>query len=326
MLEVQDLSVTFQTDGKEVSAVDKVSFTVHPGKTLGIVGESGCGKSVTCLAIMRLLPQPIGRIMHGKVLLGLTDLVSLPRELLQEIRGKRIAMIFQEPMTALNPVETIGNQLTEVFTLHFPTMTLEEKLNASLDLLSQVGISSPKQRMNSYPHELSGGMRQRAMIAMALACKPDILIADEPTTALDVTIQAQVLSLLKSIQQNTGMAMIFITHDLGVVAEVCDEVLVMYGGRAVETGTVEEIFSNPAHPYTRGLLNSLPKLIQQPKSKLETIPGIVPALNAMPSGCRFQARCSHTIDTCKSTGHQAIAISNSHKTWCVRYNELKGKL
>lgn len=322
VLKVSDLAVTFDTEHGTVSAVDGLSFTLHKGETLGIVGESGCGKSVSCLALMRLLPQPIGKITRGQVLLGDQDLVQLPRELLQTIRGRRIAMIFQEPMTALNPVETVGDQLMEVFELHFPEVSEADARAQSSELLREVGISDPEQRLTSYPHQLSGGMRQRVMIAMALACRPEILIADEPTTALDVTIQAQILDLLRSLQKKTGMAMIFITHDLGVVAEMCDHVLVMYGGRLAETGSTESLFRNPRHPYTIGLLASLPRLDAKPKSILRTIPGMIPPLHAMPSGCRFATRCEFAKDICRMNDPPKIQVEVDHTAWCVRLDEI----
>ena len=321
LLKVSDLVVTFATEYGAVRAVDGLSFGLGKGETIGIVGESGCGKSVTCLAVMRLLPQPVGTITAGKVLLGEEDLVTLRQDLLRTIRGRRIAMIFQEPMTALNPVETVGQQLMEVFELHFPETSKGDARKEILDILRQVGISAPEQRLDAYPHQLSGGMRQRVMIAMALACKPEILIADEPTTALDVTIQAQILELLRSLQKKTGMAMIFITHDLGVVAEMCDHVLVMYGGRAVESGTAESVFRTPSHPYTRGLL-ALPKIDGTPKSELRTIPGMVPALHAMPSGCRFSTRCDFVQDSCRAAHPAATVVAGDHTVWCVRSKEL----
>jgi oligopeptide/dipeptide ABC transporter ATP-binding protein len=325
ILQVKDLVVSFDTEWGAVRAVDGLSFDVRKGETLGVVGESGCGKSVTCLALMRLLPQPIGHIASGQILLGDKDLAQLPREMLRTIRGRRIAMIFQEPMTALNPVETVGDQILEVFELHFPEVPAAQAHSQAIDLLRMVGISAPEQRMDSYPHQLSGGMRQRVMIAMALACKPDILIADEPTTALDVTIQAQILDLLRVIQKKTGMAMIFITHDLGVVAEMCDHVLVMYGGRAVESGTAEAVFKSPSHPYTKGLLASLPRFDSQPKALLKTIPGMVPSLQNMPVGCRFASRCEFAKDVCLERQPGASMIGSSdHLAWCVRLAEIGG--
>ena len=264
VLEVNNLKTSFQTDSGEVTAVDGISFKLERGKTLGLVGESGCGKSVTSLSVMRLLPKPAGRISDGQVLLEIegekVDISRLAPSELKNVRGKRIAMIFQEPMTALNPVQRIGKQLAETFELHFPEYDRDRVRKECIQLLEKVGISSPEQRLNEYPHQLSGGMRQRVMIAIALACKPDILIADEPTTALDVTVQAQILSLMKKLQQEIGMSIIFITHDLGVVAEICDDIVVMYAGRIVEKGPAKQLLRSPAHPYTRGLLSSIPTL------------------------------------------------------------------
>jgi oligopeptide/dipeptide ABC transporter ATP-binding protein len=303
ILEVKGLKTSFFTEAGEVKSVDDVSFNVFKGKTLGIVGESGCGKSVTSLSIMRLIPHPPGRIVGGEILYKGRDLLKLPVEEMRKIRGNEISMIFQEPMTSLNPVFTIGNQISEAIELH-QDLSRREVQNKAIEMLRLVGIPSPEKRVNEYPHQLSGGMRQRVMIAMALSCNPHILIADEPTTALDVTIQAQILDLLQELQAKVGMALILITHDLGVVAEVADEVAVMYAGRVVEQGSVEEIFSHPKMPYTQGLLNSIPTLNKDPtgrikKNRLETIPGIVPNLLYLPVGCRFQERCSHVIDACR---------------------------
>jgi oligopeptide/dipeptide ABC transporter ATP-binding protein len=282
-----------------VTAVDGVSFDLHRGKTLGIVGESGCGKSVTAMSILRLLPQPMGRILGGEVLFDGKDLTRAQPEELYAIRGNRIGVIFQEPMTALNPVHTIGRQLSEVFLLH-KTRDRKEALDRSVDMLRKVGIPSPEVRVGEYPHQLSGGMRQRVVIAMALACNPEVVIADEPTTALDVTIQAQILELMQHLQKELGMAIILITHDLGVIAEMCDDVVVMYGGRVAEKGPVGDVFTAPAHPYTRGLLSSIPRLETPRKSTLATIDGMVPALRDMPPGCRFQNRCPHADERCRA--------------------------
>ena len=303
VLEVKNLRTSFFTDEGEVKAVDDVSFNVYKGKTLGIVGESGCGKSVTSLSIMRLIPTPPGRIVGGEILYQGKDLLKLELSQMRSIRGNEISMIFQEPMTSLNPVFTVGNQICEAIALH-QKLPRGEVRNKAIEMLTLVGIPSPEKRIDDYPHQLSGGMRQRVMIAMALSCNPNLLIADEPTTALDVTIQAQILDLLKGLQSKVGMGMVLITHDLGVVAEVADEVIVMYAGRVVEQGTVQEIFGNPKHPYTKGLLNSIPTLNKDPtgkvkKKRLETIPGIVPNLLHLPRGCRFQDRCSYVIEECK---------------------------
>ena len=290
LLEVRDLRVGFQTDHGLLVAVDDVDFSLEGGKTMGLVGESGCGKSVTARAIMRLLEQPSGQVLKGEVRLEGRDLLQLPLEEMRAVRGKEIAMIFQEPMTALNPVHRVGRQITEAILLH-EEMTPAAALKRAVELMEWVGIPAPDKRVEDYPHQLSGGMRQRVMIAMALSCSPKILIADEPTTALDVTVQAQILDLIKRLQGETAMAVILITHDLGVVAETCDDLAVMYAGRLVERGPVSEIFSSPLHPYTKGLMACLPKLDHPPKTMLPIIPGMVPALRDLPEGCRFAARC-----------------------------------
>lgn len=303
VLEVRNLKTSFFTEEGEVKAVDDVSFNVYKGRTLGIVGESGCGKSVTSLSIMRLIPNPPGRVVGGEILYKGRDLLKLSIDEMRSIRGNEISMIFQEPMTSLNPVFTIGNQIVEAVRLH-QGLSKTDALVKAIEMLKLVGIPAPEKRVHDYPHQLSGGMRQRVMIAMALSCNPQVLIADEPTTALDVTIQAQILDLLRNLQQKVGLGLILITHDLGVVAEVADEVVVMYAGRVVEQGKVGEIFAHPKMPYTRGLLNSIPTLSQDPtgkikKKRLETIPGIVPNLLHLPQGCRFQERCSYVEDECK---------------------------
>jgi oligopeptide/dipeptide ABC transporter ATP-binding protein len=290
LLEVRDLRVGFQTDHGLLVAVDEVDFTLEAGKTMGLVGESGCGKSVTARAIMRLLEQPSGRVLRGEVRLEGRDLLPLPLEAMRKVRGKEIAMIFQEPMTALNPVHRVGRQLVEAILLH-EQMSPNAALKRAVELMEWVGIPAPDRRVEEYPHQLSGGMRQRVMIAMALSCNPKVLIADEPTTALDVTVQAQILELIQRLQKETGMAVILITHDLGVVAETCDELAVMYAGRLVERGPVEAVFARPLHPYTKGLLACLPKLDHPPKTLLPVIPGMVPSLRDLPEGCRFAARC-----------------------------------
>lgn len=289
LLEIKDLSVRFSTDDGEVEALDKVSFGINPGQTVGVVGESGCGKSVTAYSIMRLLPQPMGMITNGSILFQGKNLLDLGTEEMQGIRGNEIGMIFQEPMNALNPVQKIGNQLTEVFYLH-QEMNDHQAWSNSVGMLESVGIPSPENRMHEYPHQLSGGMRQRVVIAMALACKPKIIIADEPTTALDVTVQAQILDLLHNLQKENGCSILLITHDLGVIAENCDEVCVMYAGRVVERGSTERIFASPQHAYTQDLLDSIPKLKGSPKAKLKTIEGIVPSLLDLNQGCRYGPR------------------------------------
>lgn len=292
LLSVRDLVTAFDTDAGQVVAVDGVSFDVHAGKTLGIVGESGCGKSVTAMSIMRLLPQPSGKILSGQALFRGEDLASASEARLRQIRGAEIGMIFQEPMTALNPVHRVGRQQMEVVELH-ENLSRKELSGRAIELLQQVGIPSPEVRIGEYPHQLSGGMRQRVVIAMALACNPSLVIADEPTTALDVTIQAQILELIKSLQAKLGMAVIMITHDLGVIAETCDDVVVMYAGRVAERGPVESIFGNPQHLYTRGLLDSIPRVDSPRKEKLKTIRGVVPGLSELPVGARFAPRSPH---------------------------------
>jgi oligopeptide/dipeptide ABC transporter ATP-binding protein len=320
ILDVQDLVTTFDTDAGRLTAVDGVSFSVRRGRTLGIVGESGCGKSVTALSIMRLLPQPMGRIAGGRILFDGRDLASLSHDEMHRIRGGRIGMIFQEPMTALNPVHTIGRQLSEVFLLH-RTRDKAEAWRRGTDMLRKVGIPAPEVRMGEYPHQLSGGMRQRIVIAMALACEPALVIADEPTTALDVTIQAQILDLMQSLQRDLGLAIMLITHDLGVIAEMCNDVVVMYAGRVAEAGPVNAIFANPSHPYTRGLLDSIPRLENVRKSRLKVIEGMVPGLKDLPPGCRFQNRCPHRIDRC-STAPAVETVSAGHVVTCHRWREL----
>jgi oligopeptide/dipeptide ABC transporter ATP-binding protein len=324
LLQVDGLATEFTTEQGQARAVDDVSFSLQAGETLGIVGESGCGKSVTALSILRLLPKPAGNIVNGQVVFRGEDLVSLPAESMHNIRGKRIAMIFQEPMTALNPVYRIGRQLGETLAMHNPGMDKNTIRSASLEILEKVGIPAPERRLREYPHQLSGGMRQRVMIAIALSCQPDILIADEPTTALDVTIQAQILSLMKDLQQETGMAIMFITHDLGVIAELCDRVLVMYGGRVVEEATVEELFSTPRHPYTKGLLNAIPKLDKPPREMLQTIRGMVPSLHDFPTGCRFQNRCDYVEEGCRHQSPVLKEAGANHRVRCFRDEELNG--
>ena len=321
LLEVNKLITEFDTDEGRVRAVDQVSFTVEAGKTLGIVGESGCGKSVTAMSIMRLLPQPMGQITGGSVRFDGQDLTSAPITDMEKIRGNAIGMVFQEPMTALNPVHTIGKQLCEVMLTH-RKISAEQSIKDGVALLDKVGIPSPDVRMSEYPHQLSGGMRQRVVIAMALACEPALLIADEPTTALDVTIQAQILELIKTLQAQSGMAVILITHDLGVIAETSDHVAVMYAGQVVEKGTVFDIFDRPAHPYTRGLLSSIPRLDSVPKSTLSTIEGMVPGLRDLPTGCRFENRCPHAQPACQSAQPAIENVADGHQVACLRWSEL----
>lgn len=272
ILSVRDLEVSFTTDDGPVKVLHGVNFDVRAGRTLGLVGESGSGKSVTSMSIMGLLPKPYGQIINGQVLYRGTDLVTLPAEQMYAMRGDRISIIFQDPMTALNPVHTVGRQINEVLELHRPELDKRARNEYALEMLKKVKIPLPEKRLNEYPHNLSGGMRQRVMIAMALACKPDILICDEPTTALDVTVQASILELMNELQQETGMAMIFITHDLGVVAEVCDDVAVMYGGRIVEYAEIFELFDRPKHPYTKRLMGLMPSLESEPKQLIDIKP------------------------------------------------------
>ncbi|WP_415721013.1 ABC transporter ATP-binding protein [Photobacterium ganghwense] len=272
ILSVRDLETEFATDDGVVKILHGVSFDVRKGRTLGLVGESGCGKSVTSMSIMGLLPKPYGRVTKGQILYRGTDLVTLPPEEMYAMRGDRISMIFQDPMTALNPVHTVGRQLNEVLELHRPDLDKQARMAYSLEMLKKVKIPMPDKRLKEYPHNLSGGMRQRVMIAMALACKPDILICDEPTTALDVTVQASILELMNELQEETGMSMIFITHDLGVVAEICDDVAVMYGGKVVEHADVFDLFDNPQHPYTERLMGLMPSLDNEPKQPIEIKP------------------------------------------------------
>ena len=315
LLQVDRLAIEFDTDEGVVRAVDDLSFTVAPGETVGLVGESGCGKSVTALSIMRLLPQPMGSIAAGSIRFQGQDLASLPIRQMERIRGARIGMVFQEPMTALNPVKTIGRQLTESLLLH-TDLRPEAAIQRAIEMLDHVGIPSPDVRMGEYPHQLSGGMRQRVVIAMALICRPALLIADEPTTALDVTIQAQILELIKSLQQEMGMSVILITHDLGVIAETCDTVSVMYAGRLAESGTVYDIFDRPEHPYTRGLLASIPRLEHPGKQRLTTIEGMVPGLLDLPPGCRFENRCQHRTARCAGEVPTVETVAGLHQVSC----------
>jgi len=318
ILQIDNLRVVFGSGRSEQVAVDGVSLTLAVGEVLGIVGESGCGKSLTALSILGLVPKPTGRIQGGQILLNGKDLAQASEVEMNRIRGKEIAMIFQEPMTALNPVIKVGEQIAETIRVH-EGVSREVARRRALELLERVGMSNPRQRIDQYPHELSGGMRQRVMIAIALACRPKILIADEPTTALDVTIQAQILALLKELQQEFGMAMILITHDLGVVAQVADRVAVMYAGRIVEDGSAIEVFEQPAHPYTRSLLASIPALDQE-YSRLQTIQGMVPSLAKLPSGCRFHPRCPEARVQCAQYTPRSTTIGQSHRAACLALN------
>lgn len=320
LLEVKNLKTYFYTDDGVAKAVDDVSFALDKGETLGLVGESGCGKSVTALSIMRLIAQPPGKIVNGEILFKGKDILKIPEKEMQDIRGNDIGMIFQEPMTSLNPVFTCGNQIEEAVILHQKLSKEEAKVKA-IEMLKLVGIPAPEQRYNEYPHQLSGGMRQRIMIAMALSCNPEILIADEPTTALDVTVQAQILELINKLQRELGMAVIMITHDLGVIAEVSTRVAVMYASKVAEYGNVDQIFYNPKHPYTISLLNSIPKL-NKGKSRLATIEGNVPAPTHYPKGCHFCTRCTFAIEKCWNEEPPVVQIEPEHTASCWRVNEI----
>jgi len=315
LLSLRHLVTAFETDEGYLRAVDDVSFDVFPGRTLGIVGESGCGKSVTSLSIMGLIPSPPGFIEGGEALFGGRDLLQLPESEMRSLRGNEISMIFQEPMTSLNPVYTVGSQIVEAIRLHQNVSRRAAKARA-IELLDLVGIPAPLERIDSYPHTLSGGMRQRAMIAMALACEPRLLIADEPTTALDVTIQAQILDLLRSLQEELGMSMVFISHDLGVMAEFAHEIAVMYAGKIVEQAETNALFRTPRHPYTRGLLRSLPS-VRNRGERLPTIPGIVPDLRTLPTGCRFQDRCDLVSDVCRAE-EPTLQLLDQSEVACFR--------
>jgi peptide/nickel transport system ATP-binding protein len=324
VLDVKNLQTVFFTNSGLFRAVDDVSFTVRRGETLAIVGESGCGKSVTALSIMRLVPDPPGRIVGGSVTLEGTDLLSLDEAEMRKIRGDRISMIFQEPMTSLNPVMRIGDQITEAVQLH-RSMTNKEAWKKAVEMLRLVRIPEPERRAVEYPHQLSGGMRQRAMIAMALTCRPALLIADEPTTALDVTIQAQILALIVELQRELGTGLILITHDLGVVAQTAQRVIVMYAGKKVEEATVEALFENPRHPYTRGLMASMPAVIglgAKTDARLAEIPGMVPSLTNLPAGCAFAPRCTMAIDRCRAEYPPLRDFGDKHFSACWRAAEL----
>lgn len=297
LVDIRNLRTHFYTEDGVVPAVDGVNLHVKRGETLGIVGESGCGKSVTSLSVMRLIPNPPGKIVEGEILFEGRDVIKLSESEMRKIRGNDISMIFQEPMTSLNPVYTIGDQISEAIQLH-QGLNYKEATAKAVDMLRLVGIPLPERRVNEYPHQLSGGMRQRVMIAMALSCNPKLLIADEPTTALDVTIQAQILELMKKLKKELGMAIMLITHDLGVIAEMAERVVVMYGGKVVEEGDVFSIFKSPIHPYTEGLLRSIPRL-DSDKETLHVIEGVVPNPLHLPEGCRFHPRCPYVIDKCK---------------------------
>jgi len=318
ILDIRNLKTFFYTYDGMAKAVDGISYRLSRGEPLGIVGESGCGKSVSALSILRLIPDPPGRIVEGQIFFKETNLLELAYDRMREIRGNRISMIFQEPMTSLNPVFTVGNQIAEAFRLH-QGLKRQEALEKSIDMLKLVNIPSPEKCVGQYPHELSGGMRQRAMIAMALACNPEILIADEPTTALDVTIQAQIIDLMLQLKEELGMAIILITHDLGIIAETVKRVIVMYAGKIVEEAPTRTIFKTPLHPYSQGLLQSMPRLgdkVRLGRIRLEEIPGVVPSLYELPAGCRFSTRCSHAMEICRKEEPDLEEIDESHFCRC----------
>ena len=313
LLEIAGLSTSFTTRSGVIKAVDNVSLSLREGRVLGLVGESGCGKTMTALSILNLVPPP-GRITAGKIFFEGRDLLALSEEEMRKVRGARISMVFQEPMTALNPVFTVGNQIGEVLTTH-QAVTSNEALDRSVELLRSVGIPSPEKRVHEYPHQLSGGMRQRVMIAMAIACRPSLILADEPTTALDVTIQAHILELLTRIQAEMGMAMVLVTHDLGLIAERAHEVAVMYAGRIVEQADTQELFRDPLHPYTGGLMASIPRPGDSRRGRLRTIPGTVPRLSDLPQGCTFAPRCDIRIDQC-ATEPELVEVRPGHRVRC----------
>jgi len=315
ILEVDDLHVSFNVRGGEVQAVRGVNFKVGKGEAIAIVGESGCGKSVTAQTIMRLIPTPPGQIKQGAIRFNGKDLLGLTDKEMQDVRGKDIGMIFQDPMTSLNPTLSVGTQIIEVIQRHMK-MNKQEARDRALELLQLVGIPNPATRLKQYPHEFSGGMRQRVMIAIALACNPSLVIADEPTTALDVTIQAQILRLMKDLQQRLGMSIILITHDLGIVADVCDRIVVMYAGKVIESGTKWEVFQNPQHPYTKGLLRSVPRLDQNRNEPLIPIYGTPPDLIKPPMGCGFYSRCSQALHICGRMDAEDTNLSDTHSVKC----------
>ncbi len=323
ILDIQDLKVHFKTDDGWLHAVDGVNLAIDAGETVCVVGESGCGKSVTAKTVMKLIDMPPGKIVAGRILWQGQDLVPLSAEAMQKIRAKEIAIIFQEPMTSLNPVYTVGEQIAESLRLH-EGLSKKAALDRAVEMLAKVRIPTPEKRVHDYPHQFSGGMRQRVMIAIALACNPKLLIADEPTTALDVTIQAQILDLIAELKAEFGTAVMLITHAMGVVAEVAQRVVVMYAGQVVEEAPVEALFATPRHPYTRGLIRSIPRIdtAAREKQRLEAIPGTVPKLIEPAAGCRFAARCRHAKTECSAGTPELIEISPGHKVACIRAKEL----
>jgi len=325
LLEIRNLKTYFYTDDGISKAVDGMDLVAHKGKTLGVIGESGSGKSVTALSILRLVASPPGRTIEGQIFFNGEDLLQKTPNQMRQIRGNEISMVFQEPMTSLNPVYTIGNQIMEAMILHQALHKTEARKKA-IEMLGLVGISSPEKRIDEYPHQLSGGMRQRAMIAMALSCRPRLLIADEPTTALDVTIQAQILRLIKDLKDQINMAVMIITHDLGVIAQVSDDVAVVYAGKGVEYTDVKTIFAKPAHPYTRALYDSIPRLSDFRKRRLEVIQGTVPNPLMFPSGCRFHPRCKYAIKICSTEEPEMQTIAPNHTARCFMYDKERGHL
>ncbi len=319
-LEIKDLTVSFSSEGRKVEVVSGVSLSIPQGRIVGVVGESGCGKTVTALSVMRLIPEPPGRIEGGEIIFDGADILRSSDRDMRALRGNRISMIFQEPISSLNPVFTVGDQIGESLRTHLHITRKEEKERV-IDLLRLVGIPAPESRIKNYPHELSGGMSQRVMIAMALACSPEVLIADEPTTALDVTIQAGILELIDDLRVKMGMAVLLITHDLGIIAEVADTVYVMYAGKVVEHAVTRELFKHPKHPYTVGLLNSIPDLRRR-KERLDAIPGVVPSPGSFPPGCRFQDRCPLVIDKCRNEEPPLSEHGEGHYSACWRADEV----
>ncbi|MEH7885154.1 ABC transporter ATP-binding protein [Bacillus sp. JJ1609] len=322
LLELHDVSLSLKIDGKYVKILDEISLQVNKGETVGIVGESGCGKSMTALSIMRLLPEKAK--LEGVINLDRDDVTSYSKKKMEKIRGNKMAMIFQDPLTSLNPLHTVGRQIEETLILH-TDLNKEQRKKRVIELLNEVGLPRAGEIATEYPHQLSGGMRQRIMIAVAMACNPSLLICDEPTTALDVTVQAQILDLMNHLKEVNEMGIIMITHDLGVVAEVCDRVVVMYAGKIVEQADVKELFLNPKHPYTKGLLESIPKLGVK-KAKLGSIPGMVPSPDKMPTGCRFFDRCSSAMEICKGKTPSLRSVGEDHKAACWLYEEKGGEL
>jgi oligopeptide transport system ATP-binding protein len=321
LLDVKNLKTQFFTQDGVVKAVDDVSFHIMPGETLGVVGESGCGKSITAMSIMRLIPSPPGKIVGGQILFDGEDVMKMSDEEVRSIRGNKIAMIFQDPMTSLNPVLTINRQISESLELHLG-MSKSQSRARSIELLKMVGIPNAEERVDQYPHQFSGGMRQRVMIAMAQSCNPSLLIADEPTTALDVTIQAQILDLMRNLQQEHNTALMMITHDLGVVAGMTDRIQVMYAGHVVETAPTEELFANPRHPYTVGLLNSIPRLDAVAKAKLEPIRGLPPDLIDLPDMCPFLPRCDYAREKCEQQNPPLLEVNDVHRSACWFWDEV----